>query len=256
MSMKGFLKTHGSTILTCLGAAGTVATVILAVNETPKALKLLEEAEHEKEAELTTIEKVKVAASVYIPAAVSGVATIACIFGANILSEKHAAALSSAYALVDNSYKTYKNKLKELYGEEADTKIQEEILKDAYKAQPEPIYVSTFGSYCSDLAAECDDKETVLFYDDYSNRYFESTLLDVQSAEYHLNRDFTLRGDSPINEFYKFLGIPAVEGGDYIGWTCMDGYSWIDFSHKKVVMEDGMECYIIYNEFAPEPLYV
>lgn len=59
----------------------------------------------------------------YIPAAISGTATIFCIFGANVLSKRQQAALTSAYALLNDSYNNYKDKLKELYGEEAHQKI-------------------------------------------------------------------------------------------------------------------------------------
>ena len=41
---KWFLKRNGSTILTIGGAAGVIATAVVAVKETPKALYLLEQA--------------------------------------------------------------------------------------------------------------------------------------------------------------------------------------------------------------------
>ena len=44
---KWFLKRNGSTILTIGGAAGVIATAVVAVKETPKALYLLEQAREE-----------------------------------------------------------------------------------------------------------------------------------------------------------------------------------------------------------------
>ena len=251
-----FFKRHGSTILTCVAAAGTIGTAILVGAETPKALKLIEDAQYEKGEPLTTMEKVKVAAPVYIPAITMGASTVACIFGAHVLSQKQSAAMASAYALVSSSYNEYRNKLIELYGGETDAKIKEEILKDKYDAHPYPIYATGLIGSSSDLASECDNKERVLFYDDLSGRYFESTLLDVFSAEYHLNRNFAICGVSCPNEFYEFLGIPSVECGEVIGWTAADGYCWLDFDHKKVVMDDGLECYIIYCAFTPDEGYL
>ncbi len=251
-----FVKRHGSTILTCLAAAGTIGTAILVGVETPKALKLIEDAQYEKGEPLTTVEKVKVAAPVYIPAIVMGASTVACIFGANVLGHRETAAMASAYALVNSSYNEYRNKLRELYGEETDARIKEEILKDKYNAHPAPIYAPGLMGNSNDLASECDKKERVLFYDDLSGRYFESTLLDVFSAEYHLNRNFTLGGVANPNNFYEFLGIPTTEFGEAIGWTAADGYYWLDFDHKRVVMDDGLECYIIYCAFSPEEGYL
>jgi len=128
-----FIKRDASTILTCVGGAGVVATSVMAVKATPKALMLLEAAKQEKGEELTTLETFKVAGPVYIPSVVMGVTTLACIFGANMLNKRQQASLMSAYALLDNSYKDYKKKVTELYGEQVDTKIKTEVAKDKYE---------------------------------------------------------------------------------------------------------------------------
>ena len=120
---KVFFKRNGSTILTVIGGVGVVATSVLAVKATPKAISLLEEAREEKGEDLTLVEKVVVAGPTYIPTVVTGAATLACIFGANILNKHQQASLASAYALVDMSFKDYKNKLKELYGEETHQEV-------------------------------------------------------------------------------------------------------------------------------------
>jgi hypothetical protein len=126
-------KSVASTILTCLGSVGVIATAVMAVKDTPKAELLLDKAEEEKGHEpLTKLEKVKAAAPAYIPTIITGVSTIACIFGANILNKRYQASLISAYALLDNSYKEYQNKVKELYGEDADTQLKKEIANEKY----------------------------------------------------------------------------------------------------------------------------
>lgn len=228
---KIFVKRNASTILTCAGGVGVIATSVLAVKATPKAMLLLNNAKEEKGEELTKMEIVKVAGPAYIPAAVTGIATITCIFGANILNKRQQASLASAYALLDNSYKEYKKKVTELYGEEANARIKEEIAKDKY----EETTVS-------------EGKQ--LFYDEFSGRYFEATLADVLRAEYDLNRRLSEYSGVYLNEFYEMLDIPRVDFGDYLGWSASEVYdmcwhSWIDFQHQKVVMEDGLECTII-----------
>ena len=85
-SSKVFFKKNSATILTCLGGVGVIATSIMAVKATPKALKIIEKAEEEKGEELTKTEIVKAAGVVYIPTVLTGVSTIACIFGANVLN--------------------------------------------------------------------------------------------------------------------------------------------------------------------------
>ena len=132
-------RSHVSTLLTCIGAIGVIATSIMAVKATPKATKLLEASEEEKGEKLTKMEMVKIAAPAYIPAAVVGVSTIACIFGANVLTKQSQASLASAYALLDRSYKEYRNKVNALYGEEADDEVRAKVACDYYEEDNEML---------------------------------------------------------------------------------------------------------------------
>ena len=229
-----FLKRNSSTILTCAGAAGVIATTITAVKATPKALLLLENAKEEKGEKLTKLETVKIAGPAYVPSVLLGAGTLACIFGANILNKQGQASLMSAYALVDGAYKDYKNKVDELYGEEAGAKVRAEIAKDKY--EEEPIVIVEDGNR--------------LYYDCYSERYFEARPYDVQKAEYEVNRTLMMDDAAYLNDWYRNLGLEPLTHGDDFGWsTCanMDAYwqTWIDFNHEKVVMDDGLECILI-----------
>ena len=243
-----FTKRHGATILSCIGGVGAIATTIMAVKATPKAIKQIEAAEKEKGDKLTKMEMVTVTGKTYIPTVLVGVGTLTCIFGANALNQKQQASLVSAYTLIDNSYKRYKNKLVELYGKEMHDKIMDEIVIE--EARERGIRANCFGSTCM-LTGEDACGDAVLFYDEYADRYFESTIEQVMAAEYHLNRNFTLRGYTILNEFYDFLGLDPTEHGDKVGWTPEDGLYWIDFNHHKVIMDDGLECYIIETPWGP-----
>lgn len=236
---KLFLKRNSATILTGVGSVGVVATVATAIQSTPKALSLINEAKETKGEELTKWETVKVAAPVYIPTFVLGTATIACIIGANVLNKRQQASMASAYALLETSYKEYKKKVNELYGEDANDKIETEIAKDKYE----------------ETAIEVEDNKQ-LFYDEFSRTYFESTIEAVQQAEYYLNRDIMMRGWVELSEFYEALDIDTPYNDAGYGWS--DGgnlarywQAWVDFNHHKVVMEDGLECTII--KFWQEP---
>lgn len=243
--MNKFLKRNSSTILTCVGAVGVVATTVMAVKATPKALTLIEKAKADKGEDLTRWETVKIAGPTYIPAALMGVGTIACIFGSNVISRHQQASLMSAYALLDSSYKEYKNKVDELYGEEAGQKVREEIAKD---------------KYTGDVTLSDDSNE--LFYDFYSGRYFESSIETVQRAEYEVNRTLYVNGYVCVNDFYELLGIGGRPEYAELGWTCgqlesMYWHTWIEFEHSKAPLEegseydDGLEATIIYMPLEP-----
>lgn len=225
-----FTKRNSSTILTCVGAVGVVATSVLAAKAAPKAILLLEQAEEKKGEELTRFEKVVTAAPVYIPSIVVGASTIACVFGANILNKHQQAAMASAYALLDSSYKEYKNKVVELYGEDADSRVKSEIAKDKYTN--------------NDI-----EEGKTLFYEEFSGQYFESTTENVLRAEYELNH-MVSNGSAYLNDYYHLLGLEMTDYGDFMGWSSAELWemhwdSWVHFSHQKVIMDDGLECVII-----------
>lgn len=157
-----FLKRHSSTILTVMGAIGVGATAVIAVKDTPKALQILEETKQEKGEDLTVKEKIVTAGPVYIPAIAVGVSTIACIFGANTLNKRNQAALMSAYALLDQSYKDYKRKVSDIYGKDADKKIIEEVAKEELEPR--------------DSIDDTDDSNVVTIFDGTTMRSFESVL--------------------------------------------------------------------------------
>lgn len=233
MNAKLFFKRNASTILTCVGGIGVVATAVVAVKDTPKAMQIIEKKTEEKGEDLTTIEKIKVAGPVYIPAVVIGVSTLACIFGANTLNKRTQASLMSAYALLNSSYNEYKSKVEELYGEGASARVQGEVARDKYNSDDISI-----------------DDEKLLFYDYFSERYFHSTMEEVMQAEYDINRELHTKDYAYLNEFYDLLGLDHIQSGWDLGWSMGASLShywktWIDFRHEKVEMEDGMECYII-----------
>lgn len=233
-----FVKRNSSTILTALGSAGLVATTVMAIKATTKAMELIKQAEEEKGDKLTKLEAVQTAGKVYIPTIIVGVSTLTCIFGANALNKREQAALISAYALLDSSYKEYKSKVDELYGEEAGREVQVSMARDKY----------------DDSVEIEDDKE--LFYDAFSGRYFNSTSYDVLRAEYNLNRKLSAETEACLNDFYMLLDIPPIDAGTELGWSygileSRHRASWIEFDHEKVIMDDGLECTIIRMRYEP-----
>lgn len=235
-----------SAILTCIGAIGVAATAVTAVRATPKAMELIEKAGYEKGSEenptmdmeytpLTPIEMVQVAWKPYIPSILIGTATIACLFGANQLNTRQQAAIASAYIFLDQSYKKYKDKVIEVLGLDTEKEIEKEIVKDQIKD--------------TDILPPRSD-EHLLFYEEHYGEMFERTMLEVQDAEYQLNRKLAVDGEVSLNDFFKFLGLNERKVGDALGWSCeticdANHPAWIDFEHDIVEMDDGMECRII-----------
>lgn len=251
------LKKATPTILTFVGGIGVVITTVLAIKATPKALELMQEdsrKNHDGDPHAATkMEAVKSCWKCYIPAAATGITTIVCIFGANTLNRRQQASLASAYALVSRSYDGYKHQVKEIYGKEAHEKIMQSL--NVEKSVPLRISNPSFVSNSS-LDFEGADEEERLFYDPFSERYFQATISQVLQAEYHLNRNFALMGGSiGVNDFYTLLGIEPVKKLEDFGWWVSDELYWIDFDHVKTIVDDGLngeiDCYIIDMTFTP-----
>lgn len=255
-----FLNKHSSTILTFVGAAGVVVTSVLAVKATPKALELIEEEKNRQNSNLLSdaiandwdcyspvsklkpLEVVKVAWKPYIPAAITGISTIACIFGANYLSTRTQASLMSAYALLDRSYKEYRNRTKELYPEEAAT-FEREMIKSKFDPEMEL------------------DEGKELFWDFQAMRYFQSTMEEVQNAEYLLNKKLAMDGYACLNDFYEILGEKPVPYGYQLGWSTTKsdksyGDNALKFDYDKAEIADGLECNIITITYPPSLEYI
>lgn len=251
-NISGFLKKHAASILTFAGAAGVAATAIMAAKAVPKATRLIERSSREKEKVLTKAEVFKAAAPAYIPAAVTGILTISCILGANILNKHTQASLAGAYAMLGNAYANYKNKNIECNGMEAHDKVIRAMA--AEKSKDTYIFTPGLAASCS-LSFDGIDEEERLFYDSFSDRYFQSTISRVIQAEYHLNRNFILGADVTLNDFYEFLGLAPADFGDNVGWLSYwdEGIAWIDFDHSVAKLEDGLECCVIDMVYPPMP---
>ena len=245
MDLRPFIKKNAPTILSCIGVVGAVATTVMAVKATPKALSLIENAEEEKGGKLSKWEKVNVAGPVYIPSVITGVATAACILGSNVISKRQQATLMSAYALLDSSYKEYRKKTDELYGGDAGKQIRGEIAKDKYTGNESSL-----------------DNDKELYYDFYSGRYFESTTEAVLRAEYETNRSMFVNHAVGLNEFYEMVGLEPLPEYESLGWSCGQieetyWHPWIEFNHEETIIDgdseynEGMKCTIIYIPFDP-----
>ena len=251
-----WLKRNIPTILSVIGISGVIATTGSSIKATLKATKLIEESEKEKGDSLSKREKISKLLPIYAPTAILGVSTIICILGSSVLNRKQQASILSAYAFINRSYKDYKIKLKELYGEE----VHNNIIDSIAKAHCSDVYI-TAGSLGYNSTLDCTDNNepdvTRTFYDCFSKRYFETTTSNVIQAEYHANRNFMLKGYISLNEFYEFLGLEPIDGGDDLGWSNFNGdIYWLDFDHRKFILDDGMEIYAIEMMFDPSYNYL
>lgn len=239
---KGTIK-HSPEILVSLGIVSGISSTVLAVKATPKALMLIEEEKIERrkndeDDNLNPLDVVKVAWKPYIPAAVSGVAGIACILGAHSVNTRRNAAIATAYKLTETAFKDYKDAVIEEIGEKKEDVVKKKVAEK--KLQKEPI----------------DNKEViitgngnVLCFDSISSRYFESNIESIRKAVNNLNADLISRDYISLNEFYYELGLAPTSIGDQLGWNSAYGLVEVEFDTQ--LASDGRPCVVINYDIAP-----
>ena len=252
-SVQTTLVKHSPEILTGIGITGMLTTVILAVRATPQALVCISTAEDDKfnaqvdagkdpeevVDKLTPIETVKAAWKCYIPAAVTGTMSTACLIGASHVSTKRNAALATAYTLADAALKEYQDKVVETIGEKKEQAVRDAIAKD--KIEKDPV---------TNREVIITDRGNTRCYDAISGRYFTSDIETIRKAENVLNKRLMDEMYISLNEFYWEIGLDSTEIGDELGWNIDNGLIELTFSSQ--LSRDGVPCLVVNYRIAPK----
>lgn len=237
-SVRTGMKKHTPEILTGLGIVGMVTTTVMAVKATPKALILIEEKKKQTGSDLVPMEMVKVSYKCYIPAAITGMASVACLIGASSVNARRNAALAAAYTLSEATLKEYQGKVIETIGEKKEKSVRDAIAKD--KLAEDPV---------TNREVLITGKGKSLCYDAVSGRYFECDIDLIKKAEAKLNIRIRDEMYVSLNDFYYEIGLPDIKLGENLGWNINDGYIELDFSSQ--LAEDGRPCLVIDYHIAP-----
>ena len=239
LSLKTAIKKHSPEILTGIGIAGMITTTVMAVRATPKALILIEERKEEIGAEkLEAMDMVKTTWACYIPAAITGTLSVACLIGASSVNARRNAALATAYTLSESALKDYQGKVIEMFGEKKNEAVKDAVAKD--KVEKNPVVTRE---------VIITEKGNTLCYDAISGRYFKSDIEKIKKAECELNRQMLDDMYVSLNDFYYEIGLDSVKLGDELGWNVDSGY--IDLSFSSQLASDGTPCLIIDYSVAP-----
>lgn len=235
------MSKHSPEILTGLGIAGMVSTVVLAVKATPKALLLKDEATYEKDAPLTRTEVVKTCWKCYIPTAIAGTTSIACLVGASAVSAKRNTALAAAYALTETALREYKDKVVEVIGEKKEKAVREAVAKD--KMEQNPV---------SKTEVIVTNKGNALCFDPLSGRYFNTDHDKLRKAENEINARMLDEGCVALNEFYYEIGVDGTSVGENIGWN-YNRDRLVKLHLGSMLSDTDIPCIVL--DFAVAPYY-
>lgn len=227
-----WIRKHSSTILSVLAAGGVVGTAYLSGKAALKSAESLEKKQKQKK-EITKKEEILIKAEAFIPAGAAAAGTILCIVGANVLNQKRQALLLTTCAYLEKSYADYKTRVNKLLTDE-EAQFVDKVVNEEHQDEDDGLPPWT---------------GIQTFYLEPYGKFFERTMDEVIAAEYHLNRNFILKGYVSLNEFLDFLHLPHVSDGDELGWDCYNGettygFSWIDFTHRRFLSNEMLVCAI------------
>lgn len=240
-SVSSFAKRNSPTILMAIGISGMVASTVFAVEATPKAIRLIEEKKkllHTEE--LTPVETIKTTWKCYVPSAVTGALSAACIIGANSVNAKRNAALATAYTISETALREYKDKVVETIGEKKDQLIHDSIAKDKVDKNPK-----------SKNNVIITEKGNTLCFDPWSSRYFNSDPEKIRRAINDLNYQLINDGYVTLNDFYYDIGLEETKPGSILGWNIDKGQ--VQFRFSSQIADDETPCLVL--EFINPPTY-
>lgn len=217
-SIGPMIKHNSPAILTGLGVAGSIGSMVMAIKVTPTAQDKLDMAyltknnahvitEEEPSVSLTVAEVLKITWMDYIPAVGLQVLAITCVIGAQSINMRRQAALISVATISETAFSEYQEHMA-VETPVKDRKVRDDIAKSKVDANP----VSTREVL---LVGDGDQ----LFYEEYTDRYFTSTMQKVQKAVNDTNYRILGQNYASLNEFYSTIGLKPVPQGEEVGWT-------------------------------------
>ena len=212
------IKANAPAILTASACVGTVATAILAAKSTTLAIERISdycEDNLRSPEDLTWREKFAISYQVYIPPAITGVATLVSIVAANRVQYSRGAAFALAYSGSEAAFRRYREAVSDVVKPKDVQKITSRVAEKSIQEAPKPVPGTV-------LVASSGD---VLCYDVFSGRYFRSDIETIRRVENNINGQLNAECYASLNEFYSGLGLPPIAAGELVGWSVPNSLS-------------------------------
>ena len=240
------VRKHSPEILAGVGVVGVIASTVMACKATTKLSDILEESKDQldqiktvavdpayadkyseddakKDTTITYVQTGVKVAKLYAPSVILCAGSLGCLLASNNILKKRNAALSAAYMTVDKSFKEYRKRVAERFGDEVEKEIRYNI-----KAK-EVTTVDENGNEVTETVKVMDGTDDPNTYSDYARFFDESCAAWQNDAEYNLtflkaqqqyaNDLLKSRGRLFLNEVYRMLGIDETKAGQVVGWV-------------------------------------
>ena len=273
------MKKHSPEILVVAGVIGTVASAVMACKATTRVNGILEKSKENIDAIHDYPERKDVnvetedgivneytekdmkkdltyvyaqtgieLAKLYAPSVALGVLSLSSILASNNILRKRNVALAAAYATVDKSFKEYRNRVVERFGQEIDRELkynikaqkfsetvvdeetgkEKKVKKEAFVVNPSDVsgYARFFEKYTVDEAGN----SVLNPHWEGNNEY---NLMFIKAQESYANDLLKAKKRLFLNDVYEMLGLPPTKAGQVVGWVYNpehpNGDNYVDF---------------------------
>lgn len=261
------LKKHSPEILIVAGIAGTVVSAVIACKATTKVNKIVEDTKNDIEKVHAATEKGVTEAGepysaedskkdltiiyaqtgiqfikLYAPAVILGTLSITSILASNNILRKRNVALGVAYATIDKSFKEYRGRVIERFGEQVDNELKygikakkfEEIEVDPETGKEKKVKKTV-------MVADPNLKSDYAVYFDNKSRNYETNLdynrMFLKAQQAFANDKLQTRGHLFLNEVLDDLDLPRTPAGQIVGWTADGPDGYVNFRILEVERE-------------------
>lgn len=230
------------------GVVGMVGSTVLACRATLKLHEVLEESQNDLETAKTVKENypekysdedvrkdvaiiyvrsgVKVV-RLYAPSVILGAASIAALTKSHNILQDRNAALTAAYVALDKSFREYRQRVVEKYGEDEDRYLRHdtEVVVSSEDGKKKPQTMVRVGPG--------EPSGYARFFDQLSRNWSKEPEYNVyflKCQQNYMNDLLNARGHVFLNEVYDALDLPRSQAGSVVGWVRgSDGDGYIDF---------------------------
>ena len=267
------MKKHSPEILMVAGVAGVVVSAVMACKATLKVDAIMDETKekmdkiHKAEEDGVTesgedyfVEDAKKDTAIvyaqtgfklvktYAPAVAIGTLSIASILASNNILRKRNVALAAAYATVDKSFKEYRNRVIEKFGQEVDRELkynikaekvptievdeetgkEKKVKKNAFVVNPSDV--SGYARFFVFFTVDEDGNSILNPHWEPNNEY---NIMFIKAQENYANDLLRAKKRLFLNDVYEMLGLPRTKAGQVVGWVYDEdnpvGDNYVDF---------------------------
>ena len=229
---------HSPEILMGIGIAGVVTSTVLACRSTLKVQEILdykeknmnnikevldegredyteEDARKDKTIIMTTT-ALRIM-KLYAPSVIIGAGSIACLLQSHNVMRNRNAGLAAALAATTESFKQYRERVTEKYGDEVDKEMRYGIKKEKKEKDGKKTK--------EEIIVGCDEHELSGYarYFNENNMYWSEdpqyNMMFLRQNQNWANDKLISQGYLYLNDVYDALGFPKTKAGQVVGWV-------------------------------------